>query len=191
MRRHRSRSLFWRMSRAIEQATVSRPLFSRTGPAWLFGLMGVAAELVLAPVVLALTFTVGIASYLVLDAPWTRIRAEMRPRFVSVRILYLNTLIVAGFWLAVMFTFSAADPSLSNPVEQRLPALLAAATSSNLQTLIDRKHQAQIKPVADPVGSAASWFDVFLHGLICGLALNFLLYGVVIARRRQRARHGR
>src|SRR5207248_1721909 len=104
------RSLVWRLSRAIENIGARRPVISRTGPAWMFGLMGVAAELLLAPVVLALTFGVGIASYLMLDAPWTRVRAQQRPRFVSVRILYLNTLIVAGFWLAVMFTFSAADP---------------------------------------------------------------------------------
>src|SRR4051812_17530725 len=85
-------SLTWRMSRAIEHAGASRPLLSRTGPAWVFGFMGVLAELVLAPVVLALTFAVGIATYLVLDAPWTRVRAQQRPRFVSVRILYLNAL---------------------------------------------------------------------------------------------------
>ena len=114
-RSHRNRSLTWRVSRAIENATLTRPLISRTGPAWLFGIMGVVAELVLAPVVLALTFAVGLATYLMLDTPWTRIRAQARPRFVSVRILYINTLIVAGFWLAVMFTFSAADPSVSKP----------------------------------------------------------------------------
>lgn len=192
MGRSRHHSLTWRVSRAIEQAGAKRPLIKRTGPAWGFGLMGVVAELLLAPVVLALTFAVGIGTYLVLDAPWTRIRAQQRPRFVSVRILYLNTLIVAGFWLAVMFTFSAADPAVSNGVEQRLPALLEVATAQDLRTLITLKKAAMIKPVTEPVGPASTWFDVFLHGVIGAIALNFLLYGVVIARRRQRShRSGR
>ncbi len=188
--RSRHHSLSWRVGRAIEHAGVNRPLVRRTGPAWVFGVLGVVAELWLAPMVLALTFAVGIASYLVLDAPWTRIRAQQHPRFVSVRILYLNTLIIAGFWLAVMFTFSAADPSLSTGVEQRLPALLDVATARDLGSLITLKHAAMIRPVTSSVGVAAStWFDVFLHGVIASLALNFLLYGVVIARRRRRSHH--
>lgn len=189
MSRSSHHSFSWRVGRAIEKVEQRRPLISRTGPAWAFGILGVAAELLLAPVILALTFGVGLASYLVLDAPWTRIRVQQRPRFVSVRILYLNTLIVAGFWLAVMFTFSAADPTVSNSVEQRLPKLLEVATAQDLGALVTLKHQAMIKPVAEPVGAASTWFDVFMHGLVSALALNFLLYGVVIARRRQRARH--
>ncbi len=179
-------SFTWRVSKAIEHAGVRQPLVSRTGPAWAFGLMGVAAELFLAPVVLALTFAVGIGSYLLLDAPWTRVRAQQRPRFVSVRILYLNTLIVAGFWLAVMFTFSAADPSVSGDVQSRLPALLEVASSRDLSALVDMKRNAMIRPVTN-IGTAATWFDVFLHGLVSAMALNFLLYAVVIARRRIRA----
>ena len=177
------------MSRAIERAGVRQPLLSRTGPAVSFGLMGVIAEVLLAPVVLALTIAVGIGCYLVLDTPFTRVRAQQRPRFLSIRILYLNTLIVAGFWLAVMFTFSAADPAVSNGVEQRLPALLEVATARDLQSLISMKRAALIKPVTEIAGPASTWFDVFLHGLVSALALNFLLYGVVIARRRQRAHH--
>lgn len=191
-RSHRQRSLSWRVNRAIENVGANRPVFSRTGPAWMFGLLGVGGELLLAPVVLALTFAVGLSSYLVLDAPWTRIRAQQRPRFVSVRILYLNTMIVAGFWLAVMFTFSAADPSVSNGVESRLPALLEVATANDLKSLISLKRTATPKsssPVLSSASAASTWFDIFLHGLVATLALNFLLYGVVIARRRQRARH--
>lgn len=180
-------SLSWRVVKAIEHAGVRQPLMSRTGPAWMFGLMGVGAELVLAPVVMAITFGVGIASYLLLDAPWTRVRAQQRPRFVSVRILYLNTLIVAGFWLAVMFTFSAADPAVSGNVQQRLPVLLDIASARDLATLVDLKRSAMIRPVSD-VGSASTWFDVFLHGLVSAIALNFLLYAIVIARRRLRLR---
>jgi hypothetical protein len=194
-RTHRQRSLTWRVNKAIENVGATRPVFSRTGPAWMFGLLGVAAELVLAPVVLALTVVVGLSSYLVLDAPWTRIRAQQRPRFVSVRLLYLNTVIVAGFWLAVMFTFSAADPTVSSSVQTRLPALLEVATTSDLRTLVNLKHttvasrSASSEAIA-PVLAASTWFDIFLHGLVCTLAVNFLLYGVVIARRRQRSHHG-
>ncbi|MBA3671939.1 MAG: hypothetical protein H0W68_07940 [Gemmatimonadaceae bacterium] len=182
-------SLAWRVGRALESATASRPVLQRSGPAWAFGLMGTVLELVLAPVVLMLTFAVGLASYLILDAPWTKVRVQQRPRFVSVRILYLNTLIVAGFWLAVMFIFSAADPSVSSGVEQRLPMVLDVANARDLRELVSIKKQAMINPVRDPVGAAAStWFDVFLHGLVGSFALNFMLYGVVIARRRQRSR---
>jgi hypothetical protein len=152
-----------------------------------FGLLGVVGELLLAPVVLALTFAVGIVCYLILDAPWTKIRAQQHPRFVSVRLLYLNTLIIVGFWLAVMFTFSAADPAMSNGVEQRLPALLDVATARDLSAFITQKRAAMIKPATVSVGAASTWFDVFLHGVICSLALNFLLYGSVIVRRRQRS----
>jgi hypothetical protein len=178
------------VSRAIEHAGASRPFFRRTGPAWVFGILGVIAEMMLAPMVLMLTFAVGLVCYLLLDTPRSKIRAQQRPRFMSVRILYLNTLIVAGFWLAVMFTFSAADPAVSNGVEQRLPALLDVATARDLGSMITMKHAAMIKPVTGPV-VASTWFDVFLHGVICSLALNFLLYGIVIARRRQQSMQSR
>jgi hypothetical protein len=187
-RRHRH-TFAWRATKAIENAAASRPILSRTGPAWVFGILGILGELLLAPVILAATFAIGLISYLLLDTPWARIRAQQRPRFVSVRILYLNTLIVAGFWLAVMFTFSAADPLVSAGMEQRLPKLLEVATTRDLRGLITLKNNAMIKPVTETVGEASTWFDVFLHGLISAMALNFLLYGVVIARRRLRARH--
>ena len=89
--------------------------------------------------------------------------------------------------LAVMFTFSAADPAVSNGVEQRLPALLEVATSKDLKSLISLKRSAGIQPIYDAMTPVATWFDVFVHGLVSALAVNFLLYGVVIARRRQRA----
>ena len=191
MTRRHHHSFAWRATRAIEHAAQSSPLISRTGPAWVFGLLGIAAELLLAPVILAATFGVGLVSYLLLDTPWAHVRAQQRPRFVSVRILYLNTLIVAGFWLAVMFTFSAADPLVSSGMEQRLPRLLEVATTRDLHALVSQKKDAGIRPVTEPVGAASTWFDVFLHGLVSAMALNFLLYGVVIARRRLRSRHPR
>jgi hypothetical protein len=184
----RSRHSFaWKASRVLSNVTTSSPLLQRTGPAWAFGMLGLVGELLLAPVVLALTFVIGLASYLVLDAPWSKIRAQQRPRFVSVRILYLNTMIIAGFWLAVMFIFSAADPAVSQGVEQRLPALLEVATARDLRSLVAIKRAALVQPVRDPVGPATTWFDVFLHGIVSAITLNFLLYGVVIARRRQRS----
>ncbi len=190
-RRSHHHSLAWRVGRAIENAGAKRPVVSRTGPAWVFGLMGVAAEAFLAPLVLAATFGVGLLTYLLLDTPWTRVRAQQRPRFVSVRILYLNTLIVVGFWLAVMFTFSAADPTVSKGVEQRLPKLLEVATTTDLRSLVNLKHAVLTARSAEaPIAETSStWFDVFVHGIVSALALNFLLYGIVIARRRQRARH--
>lgn len=147
------------------------------------------AEVFLAPVILGATFAIGLVSYLLLDTPWARFRAQQRPRFVSVRILYLNTLIIIGFWLAVMFTFSAADPMVSAGIDLRLPRLLQVATTHNLHELIKQKVKSNIKPVTEAVGEASTWFDVFMHGFVCALALNFLLYGVVIARRRLRTRH--
>lgn len=189
MGRSHHHSLVWRVNRVIESAGARRPVMTRTGPAWVFGIMGVVAEALLAPVVLALTVAVAVGSYLLLDTPWTKVRSRQRPRFVSVRILYLNTLIVAGFWLAVMFTFSAADPVVSNGVQQRLPALLEVATARDLTSLVSLKQAAGIKPVYDGIAPVSNWFDVFMHGLLCALAINFLLYGVVIARRRRRAHH--
>lgn len=186
-RRHHS--LRWRVSKAIEQVTANRPVMQRTGPAWVFGSIGVIGEAVLAPVVLGITLVVGLGTYLLLDAPWTKVRAQQRPRFVSVRILYLNTLIVVGFWLAVMFVFTAADPDVSSGVEQRLPQLLDVATARDLSALVSMKRSALIRPEKELIGAASTWFDVFLHGVVSALALNFILYGIVIARRRYRLHH--
>jgi hypothetical protein len=189
MRRSRH-SLAWRVGRALETATASRPLIRRTGPAWAFGTLGLIGELAFAPVVFAATIVIGVVSYLLLDAPWTKIRAQQRPRFVSVRILYLNTLILMGFWLAVMFSFSAADPSMTTNVEQRRPALLDVATARDIRALVHMKQTAVDRPSMTAIASTPTWFDVFLHGIISALTVNLILYGLVVARRRNRVLHG-
>jgi len=188
MRRSRH-SLAWRARRAFESATASRPLIRRTGPAWAFGVLGLAGELAFAPLVLAATAVIGLCSYLLLDTPWTKLREQQRPRFVSVRILYLNTLILAGFWLAVMFSFSAADPSLTTNVSQRLPQLLDMATARDFSTVINLRHGAATAGIA-PGAAVSTWFDVFLHGIVSALTVNLILYGLVVARRRMRVLHG-
>ncbi len=187
MRRSRH-SLAWRARRAIESATVHRPLIRRTGPAWGFGLLGIAGELAFAPVVLALTVVIGVGTYLVIDAPWTRLREQQRPRFLSVRILYLNTLILAGFWLAVMFSFSAADPSVSMGVAQRIPSVLDASTVLEFTRVVHLNQTPLVRSTA-PLAAASIWFDVFLHGIISALAVNLILYALVVARRQMRGRH--
>ena len=187
MRRSRH-SLAWRARRAIESATASRPLLRRTGPAWAFGALGLVGELAFAPVVFTATVVIGVASYLLLDTPWTRVREQQRPRFVSVRILYLNTLILAGFWLAVMFAFSAADPSLTTNVSQRLPELLDIATARDYTTVVHLKHVPLAQ--AAPRIAVSTWFDLFLHGIISAVTVNLILYGLVVARRRMRVLHG-
>jgi hypothetical protein len=187
MATRRSRhSLVWRVGHAIETATSNRPLIRRTGPAWAFGALGFIGELAFAPVVLAGTVVIGIGTYLLLDAPWTKIRAQQRPRFVSVRILYLNTLILMGFWLAVMFSFSAADPSMTASVEQRLPALLDVATARDFRNVVHLNQSAVVRPSAAAIADASTWFDVFLHGILSALTLNLILYGLIVARRRSR-----
>ena len=185
--RHSRHSLAWRAHLALESATASRPLIRRTGPAWGFGLLGLAGELAFAPVVLAITVVLGVCSYLVIDAPWTRLREQQRPRFLSVRILYLNTLILVGFWLAVMFSFSAADPSMSSSVVQRFPEVLDASTALEF-TRIVHLNQTPLVRSAAPLVTASTWFDLFLHGLISALTLNLILYALVVARRQLRGR---
>ena len=188
MRRTRH-SLAWRARRAIESATASRPLLRHTGPAWAFGTLGLTGELAFAPIVLAATTVIGVATYLVLDTPWTKVREEQRPRFVSVRILYLNTLILAGFWLAVMFSFSAADPSVTTSVSQRLPEMLDIATARDFATVVHLKQVVPARGIA-PGTAVSTWFDVFLHGIISAVTVNLILYGLVVARRRMRVRFG-
>jgi hypothetical protein len=139
-------------------------------------------------VVLAATAAIGLLTYLLLDTPWTRMREQQRPRFISVRILYLNTLILAGFWLAVMFAFSAADPSLTTNVSQRLPELLDMATARDYAAVVQLKHVTAAQ--AAPGAAVSTWFDVFLHGIISAVTVNLILYGLVVARRRMRV-HGR
>ena len=189
MRRPRH-SLAWRVGHAFEAATANRPLIRRTGPAWAFGVLGLIGELAFAPVVLAGTAVIGVGTYLLLDAPWTKIRAQQRPRFVSVRILYLNTLILAGFWLAVMFSFSAADPSMTTSVEQRIPAMLDMATARDFRTVVQLKQAAVVRPSAASIADASTWFDVFLHGILSALTVNLILYGLVVARRHSRVLNG-
>jgi hypothetical protein len=183
-----SHSLAWRARRAFESATASRPLLRRTGPAWAFGALGLVGEVAFAPVVFTATVVIGVLSYLLLDTPWTRVREQQRPRFVSVRILYLNTLILAGFWLAVMFAFSAADPSLTTNVSQRLPELLDIATARDYSTVVHLKHVATTQVA--PGMAVSTWFDLFLHGIISAVTVNLILYGLVVARRRMRVLHG-
>ena len=187
-RSRRTHSLTWRARRAFESVTESRPLLRRTGPAWAFGALGLAGELAFAPVVFTATVVIGVVSYLLLDTPWTRVREQQRPRFVSVRILYLNTLILAGFWLAVMFAFSAADPSLTTNVSQRLPELLDIATARDYSTVVHLKHAPLAQ--AAPGVAVSTWFDLFLHGIISAVTVNLILYGLVVARRRMRVLHG-
>ena len=187
--RHSRHSLAWRARRVIESATASRPLIRRTGPAWAFGVLGLIGEVAFAPIVLAATVVIGVLSYLLLDTPWTKVREQQRPRFVSVRILYLNTLILAGFWLAVMFSFSAADPSLTTGVSQRLPELLDIATARDFTTVVHLKQAAAVRGIA-PSTAVSTWFDVFLHGIISAVTVNLILYGLVVARRRMRVLHG-
>lgn len=190
MRRSRH-SLAWRVGRALEEATASHPVLRRTGPAWGFGVLGLVGELVFAPLVLAVTAFIAVCSYLVIDTPWTKIREQHRPRFLSVRILYLNALIVAGFWLAVMFSFSAADPSLSTGASQRFPELLNATTVTDFKRVLTIKQPTVSQPApVTPLAAASTWFDVFLHGCISALAVNLVLYGLVVVRRRARGRHG-
>ena len=136
---------------------------------------------------LAATAAIGVLTYLLLDTPWTRLRAQQRPRFFSVRILYLNTLILAGFWLAVMFAFSAADPSLTTNVSQRLPELLEIATARDYSTVVHLKHVATAR--AAPGLAVSTWFDVFLHGIVSAVTVNLILFGLVVARR-TRVVHG-
>jgi len=186
MRRSRH-SLVWRARRAIESATANRPLIRRTGPAWGFGLLGLVGELAFAPVVLAVTVVIGVCSYLVIDAPWTRLREQQRPRFLSVRILYLNTLILVGFWLAVMFSFSAADPSMSSSVTQRFPDVLDASTVLEFSRVV-HLNQTPLVRTAPPLATGSTWFDLFLHGLVSALTVNLLLYALVAARRQLRGR---
>lgn len=186
MRRSRH-SFAWRARRAIESATAGRPLIRRTGPAWAFGALGLIGELAFAPLVLGATVVIGVVTYLLLDTPWTRMREQQRPRFVSVRILYLNTLILAGFWLAVMFAFSAADPSLTTSVSQRLPALLDIATARDYATVLHLKQVVSVQ--AAPGVAVSTWFDLFLHGIISAVTVNLILYGLVVARRRMRVLH--
>jgi hypothetical protein len=185
--RHSRHSFAWRARRAIESAAASRPLIRRTGPAWGFGLLGLGGELAFAPVVLAVTVVIGVCSYLLIDAPWTRLREQHRPRFLSVRVLYLNTLILVGFWLAVMFSFSAADPSMSSSVAQRFPDVLDATTVLEFVRLVHLNKTPLVRSAA-PLMTASTWFDLFLHGVISALTVNLILYALVVARRQLRGR---
>jgi hypothetical protein len=88
-----------------------------------------------------------------------------------------------------MFSFSAADPSMTTNVGQRLPELLDMATARDFTAVVHLKQTAALRAAA-PAASPSTWFDVFLHGIIAAVTVNLILYGLVVARRRMRVLHG-
>ncbi len=156
--------------------------------AMLVGLVLLAVELLVAPLVFGVTLIVSAITWWLLDAPWAG-RRRARRRGLTSRLLYLSTLMLLGLWLGVMFIFRASDPALSSGFTTTLPVFIWGVDVSLLQRLNGMEVMAQPQgaiPMGDTAGFAP--FSLFVHGAASTVCVSLLAYAVASARRRLRRR---
>lgn len=152
------------------------------------GLAIFALELLVAPLVLGITFIASLMTWWLLDQPWSGRRKRTRRRGITSRLLYLSTLMLTGLWLSVMFVFRASDPTLSSGFTSTLPGAMFNVDNPMLAQLNGMKtYRASNSPVAPPPSSLAP-FSLFAHGTASTIAISLLAYAVVAGRRRLRRR---
>ena len=152
------------------------------------GLAIFALELLVAPLVLLITFLASLMTWWLLDQPWSGRRKRTRRRGITSRLLYLGTLMLTGLWLSVMFVFRASDPTLSSGFTSTLPGAMFNVDISMLAQLNGMKtYRASNSPVA-PAPSSLAPFSLFAHGTGSTIAISLLAYAVVAGRRRLRRR---
>ena len=150
------------------------------------GLVLLAAELLVAPLVFGITAAASLFFWWLLDQPWSGRRKRTRRRGITSRLLYLSTLLIVGMWLSVMFVFRASDPSLSSGFTSTLPTAMFGIDISMLSTLNGMKtFHASNASIAVPQSSLAP-FSLFAHGTASAFAMSLLAYVVVSARRETR-----
>lgn len=164
------------------------PSSGQLSAASLAGIALFAIELLVAPLVFAITLGASLLTWWLLDQPWSGRRRGSRRRGINSRMLYLSTLMMVGMWLAVMFIFRASDPTLSAGFTTTLPMQMFGMDVSVLQSLNGmRTFRASNAPMsAGPPGIAP--FSLFAHGIASTIAIGLLAYAVVTGRRRLRRR---
>ena len=194
----RSRRSVRTAARAEGSAELAPELFGATpggarasgqlSAAALAGLVLLIVELLVAPLVLGVSLIASLATWWLLDAPWSGHRRHARRRGITSRLLYLSTLMLVGLWLGVMFIFRASDPALSAGFTTTLPVMVWGADVSLLQSLNGMQDLAST-PSTLPLAVGAQGFapfSLFVHGAASTLAISLLAYAVTSARRRVR-----
>jgi hypothetical protein len=150
------------------------------------GLILFTLELLVAPLVFALTLMASLMTWWILDQPWSGRRRRSRRRGLTSRLLYLSTLMLTGMWLAVMFIFRASDPTLSSGFTSTLPTAVFGVDVGFLSSLNGMSaRRASSAPVALAQESVAP-FSLFAHGTGSTVAIGLLAYAVMAGRRRIR-----
>jgi hypothetical protein len=164
------------------------PTSGQFSAAMLVGLVLLAMELLVAPLVLGVTLAASFLTWWLLDSPWAG-RRRARRRGITSRLLYLSTLMLLGLWLGVMFIFRASDPALSSGFTTTLPVMIWGVDVSLLQRLNGMTVLAQPQG-AVPLGDAGTFapFSLFVHGTASTICISLLAYSVTSARRRLRRR---
>ncbi|MBX9929256.1 MAG: hypothetical protein K2X99_10115, partial [Gemmatimonadaceae bacterium] len=165
------------------------PSSGQVSAATLAGSVLFAAELLIAPLTLAITIAVSVLMWWLLEAPWSGRRRRRRgstSRGLSPRVLYLSTLMLVGLWMAVMFIFRASDPSLSSGLSNTLPAIVGGFDVS----MLERLNGMRVSPIQSaplqPIKSGVAPFSLFAHGVASTIATSLLAYTALAARRRLR-----
>lgn len=151
------------------------------------GLVLLVVELLAAPLVLVVSLVASLATWWLLDAPWSGYRRHAKRRGINSRLIYLSTLMLVGLWLGVMFIFRASDPALSSGFTTTLPVMVWGVDVSLLERLNGMAGPASPGTLAVPIGgSGFAPFSLFVHGAASTIAVGLLAYAVASARRRLR-----
>jgi hypothetical protein len=162
------------------------PSSGQFSAATIVGLVLFAAELLVAPLVFAITLVASLLFWWLLDQPWSGRRRRTRRRGISSRLLYLSTLLLMGLWLSVMFVFRASDPTLSSGFTSTLPSAMLGVDISMLSSLNGMKQFHAANATVAPPPQTLAPFSLFAHGTASTIAISLLAYAVVSGRRRKR-----
>ena len=172
----------------FETGTERLPSSGQFSAATIVGLVLFAAELLVAPLVFAITLVASLMFWWLLDQPWSGRRRRTRRRGISSRLLYLSTLLLMGLWLSVMFVFRASDPTLSSGFTSTLPSAVLGVDISMLSSLNGMKQFHAANATVAPPPQTLAPFSLFAHGTASTIAISLLAYAVVSGRRRKRRR---
>lgn len=164
------------------------PSSGQLSAATIAGLVLFAIELLVAPLVFAISLAGSVLTWWLLDQPWSGRRRNSRRRGINSRLLYLSTLMLVGMWLTVMFIFRASDPTLSAGFTTTLPMQMFGVDFSLLQSLNGmRTYRVSNAPVVAAESSVAP-FGLFVHGVGSTISISLLAYAITTGRRRLRRR---
>jgi hypothetical protein len=172
----------------FETGTERLPSSGQFSAATIAGLALFTAELLVAPLVFAITLVASLLFWWLLDQPWSGRRRRTRRRGITSRLLYLSTLLLTGLWLSVMFVFRASDPTLSSGFTSTLPSAVLGLDISMLSSLNGMKQFHAANATVAPPPQTLAPFSLFAHGTASTIAISLLAYAVVSGRRRKRRR---